>query len=293
MNAVRFVALGDSVTAGLGDARPDGTWRGWAALLAEGLAPDGRVEFHNLAEPGALSHTLVDRQLPAALRLLGRDGRPALAAGVIGVNDTLRASFDLTRIGRAMDHMVSELDAAGALVLTARLPDPGRMLRLPASLARPLARRVRAVNAIADAVAARHATVHLDLADHPGTYDRRMWSVDRLHPSERGHRFVARGFADLLTARGVAVHPPSSEPGNPPPSRAASARWMATKGTRWVLERSTDLVPALVGLAAAEWWHGVRGLAHDLDQHLGREADRVIAAWREGLPVDRTVRALD
>jgi lysophospholipase L1-like esterase len=268
---------------------PDGTWRGWAALLAESLAPDGRSEFHNLAEAGALTHTLVDRQLPAALRL-----RPTVAAGVIGVNDTLRASFDLARIGQAMDHMVGELRAAGALVLTARLPDPGRMLRLPASLARPLARRVRAVNAIADAVAARHATVHLDLADHAQTYDRRMWSVDRLHPSERGHRFLARGFADLLGARGVPVYrEPSPDPTNPPPGRVASARWMATKGTRWVLERSTDLVPVLVGMAAAEWWHGVRGLAHDLDQHLGREADRVIAAWREALPVDRTARALD
>ena len=48
---IRFAALGDSITAGYGDPVPGG-WRGWAALLAEGLAPD--VSFHNLAVSGAL-----------------------------------------------------------------------------------------------------------------------------------------------------------------------------------------------------------------------------------------------
>ena len=55
---IRFVALGDSITVGLGDPMPDGTWRGWAALLAECLGAPGTVEFHNVAESGALSSTL-------------------------------------------------------------------------------------------------------------------------------------------------------------------------------------------------------------------------------------------
>jgi len=29
--------------------------------------------------------------------------------------------------------------------------------------------------------------------------------------------------------------------------------WMATKGTAWLVRRSRDLVPALVGLAVREW----------------------------------------
>ena len=29
---------------------------------------------------------------------------------------------------------------------------------------------------------------------------------------------------------------------------------MATKGTAWLLRRSTDLVPALLGLAVRDWW---------------------------------------
>jgi hypothetical protein len=34
---------------------------------------------------------------------------------------------------------------------------------------------------------------------------------------------------------------------------------MASKGTGWIVRRSRDLVPRLVQLAMAEWWHGVRG----------------------------------
>ena len=62
---------------------PRHTWRGWAALLAERLGPPGAVEFHNLAELGAQSHTLASCQLPAAVEL-----PPTIAAVIVGVNDT-------------------------------------------------------------------------------------------------------------------------------------------------------------------------------------------------------------
>jgi lysophospholipase L1-like esterase len=245
----RFVALGDSITLGLGDPMPDGTWRGWAALLAAGLA---EPEFHNLATAGAVTAEVERGQLPRALEL-----RPEVAAVVAGVNDTLRASFDPDRIAASIGHTVGALRAAGAVVLTMRLPDPGRMLRLPRSLARPLGRRIGAVNTAVDSVAARHGTLHFDAAGDPRTYDRLMWSIDRLHPSERGHRLIARGYHDLLAATGAVLGtPPDPEPANPPPSRAAQVRWMATKGTRWLLDRSTDLVPYLFAMAVREWWSG-------------------------------------
>ncbi|HKS99469.1 MAG TPA: SGNH/GDSL hydrolase family protein [Rugosimonospora sp.] len=244
-----FVALGDSVTLGMGDPLPDGNWRGWAALLATGLvAPD----FHNLASAGALTGDVERSQLPRALEL-----RPDLAAVVVGVNDTLRGTFDPARIAAAVAHTVGALRAAGAVVLTMRLPDPGLMFGLPGSLARPLARRIRAVNAAADEVSARFGTVHLDMAAHPQTYDRRMWGVDRLHPSERGHRLIAREYHAMLGGTGLRlVGPPDPEPSSAPPTRRAQVRWLATKGTRWLLDRSTDLVPALAGMALREWWHG-------------------------------------
>jgi hypothetical protein len=138
------------------------------------------------------------------------------------------------------------------------------MLGLPGGLARPLARRMRAVNAAVDEVARRHGTVHLDAARDPATYERRYWSVDRLHPNERGHRLIACRFHALLAASGYPVGPgPDPEPSSAPPTRLAEAGWMATKGTAWLVRRSRDLVPALVGLAVREWLAGPDGTDQD------------------------------
>jgi len=241
-----YVALGDSITVGMGDPAPDGGWRGWAALLA-GTLP--QPQMHNLATLGALAADVERVQLPAATAL-----RPDMASVVVGINDTLRGDFDPERTGASVSRTVSALRAEGAQVLTMRLPDPGQMFGLPRALARPLARRMRAVNAAVDEVARRHGTLHLDAARDPATYERRYWSVDRLHPNERGHRLIACRFHALLAAAGYPVGPgPDPEPSSPPPTRLAEIGWMATKGTAWLVRRSRDLVPALVGLAVREW----------------------------------------
>ena len=67
-------------------------------------------------------------QLPRALEL-----RPDVASVIVGINDTLRASFDPQRFARAGGHTVGALRSAGAEVLTIRLPDPGLMLGRPAT----------------------------------------------------------------------------------------------------------------------------------------------------------------
>ena len=63
-----------------------------------------------------------------------------------------------------------------------------------------------------------------------------------------------RGWAALLVGAGYPVGPgPDPEPSSPPPTRLAEAGWMATKGTAWLVRRSRDLLPALVGLTVREW----------------------------------------
>ena len=244
----RIVTLGDSITIGMGDPDPAGPkdgWRGWARLLADGL-PD--AELHNLAVLGAQARHVERDQLPAALAL-----QPDIATVVVGINDTLRAGFNPERTGQSFARTVSALRASGVVVLTMRLPDPGRMFGLPQALARPLSRRMRGVNSELDRVAAHFGTLHWDAAGDPATYDRRNWSVDRLHPNERGHRLIACRFWDHLEAAGheLAVRPDPT-PTSPPPTRRDEALWMATKGTRWFLRRSVDLVPYLLFMAARE-----------------------------------------
>jgi lysophospholipase L1-like esterase len=249
----RFAALGDSITLGIGDpvAAPGGgrqagrAWRGWAALLADGL-PD--AELHILAANGACVGDIERDQLPRALAV-----GPDIASVVFGINDTLRPGFDADQIAAAAGRIVGALRASGAQVLTMRLPDAGKMLHLPGPLGKPLARRTRAINAALDAVAEQHGTLHFDAAGTAAAYDSQMWAVDRLHPNERGHRLIARSFHGLLAGAGQPVGAaPAAEPVNPPPSRLAEVTWMATKGTAWVLRRSTDLVPYLLALALRE-----------------------------------------
>ncbi|MFG3055884.1 SGNH/GDSL hydrolase family protein [Kitasatospora sp. NPDC048239] len=262
------MALGDSLTEGVGDPVGSG-WRGWAALLALSLAPaETGIEFSNLARSGALAGDLAAEQLPAALAL-----RPDVAAVVVGGNDTLRAGFDIRRTTLELDATLGELSAGGAVLLTACLPDPGTLLRLPQPLARPLARRMRAVNTVVHALSTRHRAVHLHIADFPWSAERRLLSVDRLHPSAEGHHLIARGFHRQLATVGRPLGPaPVAEPAEPPPGLATDLWWMATKGTRWVVDRSTDLLPGLLALAAAEGLARLRGGTGRYDEQMARAA---------------------
>ncbi|MEV7089264.1 SGNH/GDSL hydrolase family protein [Streptomyces sp. NPDC093085] len=285
---MRYAALGDSLSAGIGDPVDDGGWRGWAALLGASLgdgdprgtgggAVDGAADragdrageelgergafFRNFAVSGALTRDVEEEQTPEAIAFA-----PHLASVLVGVNDTLRCSFDIHDLAARLDRICAALAAHGTVLLTACLPDPGAMLGLPAPLARPLARRQRAVNAVVHALAERYDTVHLHLADSAWVDDRALWSADRLHPGERGHRLMAARFHAALTERGFALGaPPRLDPDRPPPTRAESLRWLATKGTAWVARRCRDLLPDLLRMAGAEATYWARGSSARLD----------------------------
>lgn len=271
MRPLRFVALGDSLTEGIGDPVGDG-WRGWAALLADGLGP--AVDFTNLAVSGSQTRDVLERQTPAALAL-----RPDVVSVVIGVNDTLRCTFDIHAVAARLDEVYAAFRARGAILLTACLPDPGAMLGLPGALARPLARRQHAVNAVVHALSERYEAVHLHASEGAWLTDRAMWSADRLHPGERGHRQLALRFHALLAEAGLATGAaPSPEPEFPVPTRSAGLWWLATKGTGWVARRCTDLLPQLLTLAAAEVRHKARGTSARLDLSASHAVASALAA---------------
>ncbi|MFI6349767.1 SGNH/GDSL hydrolase family protein [Streptomyces sp. NPDC050560] len=275
MRPLRFVALGDSLTEGMGDPVPPGGRRGWAALLAAGLGtPAAPAEFHNLARGGARTADVAERQAPAALAL-----RPDVATVLVGVNDTLRRSYDIHAVAAGLGSVYGAFAARGTVVVTACLPDPGTMLGLPAVLGRPLARRQAAVNAVVHALSDHHGALHVHMAEGAWLRDRAMWSADRLHPGERGHRLLAREVHALLAAEGIARGPvPSAEPDMPPPTRAAELRWLATQGTGWVARRARDLLPQLLALAAREAGHRARGTSAGLDARAAGAVASALAA---------------
>jgi lysophospholipase L1-like esterase len=232
-----LAVLGDSVGLGIGDPAVGGGWRGFGPIVAEAL---GGARLTNLSVSGSRVGGVLERQLPAALA-----ARPDVAILVVGMNDTMRSDFDPARLRADLDHVVGALVAIGSTVITAKYHEHHRVFRLPGPIRRALANRIAALNEILDAVGRRHGATVIDIGSLPGIYDHAAWAVDRLHPSELGHRLFAKAIADQLAARGTTVHKEVSLQcaGGRTPGRLARWGWLVFKGVPWLVRRGRDLVP--------------------------------------------------
>jgi lysophospholipase L1-like esterase len=228
---------------GIGDPVPGGGWRGFGPLLADALG--SQVRYQNLSFTGARVSTMRQRQLPMALRR-----EPDAAVIVVGMNDTLRSDFNPIQLREDLDHVVSALVAVGADVVTVRFHDHGRVFRIPGPLRRTLSHRVGQLNEVIDAVVARHGVACVDLDTVAGAYDLSSWAVDRLHPSELGHRMLAREFAAELERAGWLVPEPVSMvcSGGRKITPLHHLAWLVFKGIPWLVRRSRDLVPHALGI---------------------------------------------
>ena len=245
--AERLAVLGDSTAVGLGDPVPGRGWRGVGPFVAQalGIRAGG---YLNTAFTGARVGCVRRDQLDAALR-----HRPDVALVIVGMNDTLRSDFDATAVAADLDHVVTTLSARGAVVVPVRFHDHGKVFRLPGPLYRALKARIDELNAAIDSVVARCGVPCLDLDAMPGAYGLAAWSVDRLHPSELGHRMLARGLTELLGQAGVAVAEPVSLvcSGGMRPRTIDHVGWLVVKGLPWLWRRGRDLVPHAAAIIAA------------------------------------------
>jgi lysophospholipase L1-like esterase len=247
-----LVTLGDSTAAGLGDPMPGGGWRGFPVLLAEALG----ARLVNPAVTGARVADVRRKQLPVALR-----AAPDAAVVFVGMNDTLRSDFDPVRLRADLAATVGALRAAGAHVLVMRYHDHTRVFPLPGPLRRALWRRVVALNTAVDAVVAEAGAGIgvLDLDALPGGYEPAAWAIDRLHPSELGHRILADGLAGLLAGAGFVVPGRVSRQcgGGREVTALHRVAWLVFKGVPWLVRRGRDLGPvivqALLGEVRAGW----------------------------------------
>jgi lysophospholipase L1-like esterase len=230
-----YVAIGDSFTEGMDDPYPDGTiYRGWADLVAERLSADEPgLGYANLAVRGRLFDRIVDEQVPVALRLA-----PDLVSFAAGGNDALRRNFDASILIARFSEVVRALRAGGADVIVFRFADvtrrlPGRRLILP---------RVEVLNSAVGEVADRYGARLVDLWADEEFHSTLLWSVDRLHLNQYGHRRVA---AHVLTALGLEPDPAwwvSPQPGpvlSWAARRTADARWAKQHFAPWVRRRLT------------------------------------------------------
>jgi hypothetical protein len=141
--------------------------------------------------------------------------------------------------------VVGALVAVGSMVVTAKYHQHHRVFRLPGPIRRALASRIQALNDILDRVGQRHGIGVVDLDQVPGIYDTKAWAIDRLHPSELGHRLLAKAIADQLVAKGTAVQREVSLQcaGGRNPGKLARWGWLLFKGLPWLVRRGRDLVP--------------------------------------------------
>lgn len=183
-----LVAVGDSFTEGMSDLLPDGTYRGWADLLASrmaAVAPGFR--YANLAVRGKLIRQIVDEQVDTAAAM-----RADVVTLVGGLNDTLRPKCDMVMVRDLLTEAVE------------RLAPHCRQLVLMRSPARqgPVQERFRprmeALFTCIDELAERHGALVVDLYGAPSLGDQRLWDVDRLHLTADGHRRVAEAVWQSL-----------------------------------------------------------------------------------------------
>lgn len=200
---LRILALGDSLTQGVGDPRPgregfEGRLDGWVSHLVSALTNSGRpVELTNLAFAGAQTSHVVDIQLPRAA------GRSAdLATCFIGVNDLCRSSFDVARYRDAMEEVFGALCAASPLVLTATIHQFDARYPMPAHLRSKVRANIEAANEVLSDLAAQRQLLLLDFRDRPEMRAADIWAWDRLHPNRYGHQLIAADALQVLQAAG-------------------------------------------------------------------------------------------
>jgi lysophospholipase L1-like esterase len=231
---LRYVALGDSQTEGLGDGDDLTGLRGWADRLAEKLAAGSPgLQYANLAVRGRLAAQVHAEQLGPALAL-----RPDLATVVAGVNDLLRPRFDADEVGGHLEAMFAALTAQGARVATVTFPDLARIT----PLAKPFGSRAAALNDRIRAAALRHGVIVAETAHHPVVTDPRLWTQDRLHASPLGHERIAAALAHALRLPGSSdswTCPLSSPAVTPSGWRVAATelRWAAAFLGPWLGRR--------------------------------------------------------
>ncbi|WP_116950960.1 SGNH/GDSL hydrolase family protein [Jiangella endophytica] len=229
---MRLVSIGDSFTEGVGDELPDGTSRGWADLLASGLARDSGVpvEYANLAIRGRLAGQIVAEQLEPALALA-----PTVLTFNGGGNDLMRPRADLGRLRTLTEHVILRCLETGVrpVVLSGGNPSGGL----------PMGRRIQRLGDLLTAVA-EELTAKYDVPFADNWSDAELaradyWSEDRLHLNSAGHHRVA---ARVLATLGASSPPEWTAPiasGRPAPTVRENVVFYRQYVAPWVRRRLT------------------------------------------------------
>lgn len=185
MTGVRFVAIGDSFTEGVGDELPDGRVRGWADIAAQGWADatDQPIQYANFAIRGKLAWPIIEQQLEPALAL-----NPTHLSFNGGGNDMLRPRTNVEHIADTFSRVLRRCDEQGVTVILLSGANPSGQL--------PMGSLVQRRGDELSAAVLRRVANRPDVIRALNWPDRELstgkyWSDDRLHMNTAGHHRVA------------------------------------------------------------------------------------------------------
>ncbi|XAS67240.1 SGNH/GDSL hydrolase family protein [Micrococcaceae bacterium Sec5.7] len=262
---VRYVALGDSFTEGVGDKdlRLPNDCRGWADRVAEELARhDPRTSYANLALRGRRLEQIVQEQLQPALAL-----EPTLVSFYAGGNDLLMARLDLDALMQKYEAAVDRLTGSGARVLLFT----GYNVPLSPVL-EPLKLRTAVYNRHVRRIAAKHGAPLVDYWCFEDFRDPRMWAPDRLHMSTAGHRYMAKKVLEVLGAPHTLTSTdfPALRPRARIEMMLDDAAWLRRDAAPWISRRFRGVTSG-DGLSAR--WPGLMPVV--LPERLGTDRVRL------------------
>lgn len=231
MARVRFVALGDSFTEGVGDELSDGYVRGWADLMAEGIARSlgEPIEYANFAVRGKLLAPIIAEQLEPAIKL-----GPTLVSFAGGGNDMLRPSVDVGNLVRQTERALHAFLDIGA--------EPFMLSSGNFSQWVPMSERIQQRgDTFVDAALQLSEKLDVPYVNNwidPELAKIQYWSEDRLHLGPAGHRRVAANALRELGFTVPAEWKLTVEEAEPP-GRLENAKFAVQYVAPWITRRLT------------------------------------------------------
>ncbi len=237
-NLNQFIALGDSLTEGLSDKYPDGSYRGWADRVADEISkqnPDFR--YANLAVRGKLIEQVVEDQLQVALPWMR--GSQTLVTFHAGANNVLRPKFEPNQVFETYAGAVAQIAATRSNILLFTV----REVSNPQTKTQHYwNQRFGPFNENVKRVAAEFGATVMDANSREVFGDPRMLASDRLHLSTEGHRRVAAAVLraiDLPHDSDWQDPMPPYKPAPAPIRLVGSITWGTAFLVPWAIRRIT------------------------------------------------------
>lgn len=180
-----FVALGDSLTVGIGDPVTGVEARGWADRFAEALRP---AQYTNLARRGATSEAILATQVEAALAL-----NPDIVSLLAGGNDMIQPDWNPDQTQANLRAILLPFAKRGISLLTFTMGDifpalpPEQLIHF-----RQTQTRLHTLNSLMREVSREVGAILVDLQNAPEVADLSIVSADMIHPNMLGYQRIAQ-----------------------------------------------------------------------------------------------------